>query len=337
MINLLIADDSDVVKKILKNELEKNDPNIKILDFAKNGIEAYDKTISLNPDIVIMDIRMPYLNGLEATKKIVTEQMIPVIIFSASSKEDTNILEITKYHNVIFIEKPKGFNYNEVSQELIIKINELFKNKEVLSEDRKNLIKKDKVFKPDIICIGASTGGTDVISEILKNLDSKVKTPIAIIQHITEGFNTKFADWLKNFTEREIKIISKKQELEPNCVYIPDNNAHLLFSPDKKVYTSYAKLHPTFCPSVDVTFKSLAEAFSTKAMAIILTGMGKDGAEGMLKVLNSGGYTIAQNKESCVVFGMPKAALEKNAVKKILSIQAIPEFILEACTIGIKE
>lgn len=336
MINLLIADDSDVVKKILKAEIEKTDSNIKVLDFAKNGIEAYDKTISLNPDVVIMDIRMPYLNGLEATKKIINDQMTPVIIFSASSHEDNNILEIIKYPNVIFVEKPKGFNYGDVAKELILKINDLFKQNEKVLKKKEIREPKDIIFIPKVICIGASTGGTDAIPELLKNIDDSITTPIIIIQHITEGFSTKFGDWLRNFTSRKVKIVSKKELIENNCVYIPDNNAHLLASPDGYIYPSYSKLHPTFCPSVDVTFNSFADAYSNKTMAILLTGMGKDGAEGMLKIYSLGGYTIAQDKDSCVVFGMPKSAIEKNAVRKVLPLDSIHQIILEAFSKGLK-
>lgn len=337
MINLLIADDSDVVKKLLKNELEKFNSEIKIIDFAKNGIEAYEKTVSLNPDIVIMDIRMPYLNGLEATKKIVNEQQTPVIIFSATSKNDELVLEATQQPNVLFIEKPKGFNYTEASKEIFEKVKILFKPRDENSTIRKSVVKKDKLFKPSIICIGASTGGADVISEILSGLKEDVTAPILIIQHITEGFNIKFGEWLSNFTTKKIKIISRKEDIEENTIYIPDNNAHLLVTPDKKIYASYAKLHPTFCPSVDVTFKSVSEAYNDKVLGIILTGMGRDGAEGMLKIHNSGGYTIAQDKDSCVVFGMPKAALERNAVKKILPHKEMAEFITKISIDGIKD
>lgn len=337
MINLLIADDSDVVKKILKNELEKFDSGIKVIDFAKNGIEAYEKTISLNPDIVLMDIRMPYLNGLDATKKIIHDQQTPVIIFSATSKNDEMVLEATKQPNVVFVEKPKGFSYTEVSKEIIEKVKMLFKTRDENISIRRAIIKKDKLFKPSIICIGASTGGADAISELLSGLKKDVTPPILIIQHITEGFNVKFAEWLGNFTNKKIKVISKKEDIESDTIYIPDNNAHLLVTPDKKIYSSYSKLHPTFCPSVDVTFNSVSDSYNDKTLAILLTGMGRDGAEGMLKIHNSGGYTIAQDKESCVVFGMPKAALERNAVKKILPLKEIASFVTEICINGIKE
>lgn len=337
MINLLIADDSDVVKKILKNELEKFDSGIKIIDFAKNGIEAYEKTISLNPDIVLMDIRMPYLNGIDATKKIINDQQTPVIIFSATSKNDEMVLEATKQPNVVFVEKPKGFSYTEVSKEIIEKVKMLFKTRDENVSIRRAIIKKDRLFKPNIICIGASTGGADAISELLSGLKEDVTPPILIIQHITEGFNVKFAEWLGNFTNKKIKVISKKEDIERDTIYIPDNNAHLLVTPDKKIYSSYAKLHPTFCPSVDVTFNSVSDSYNDKTLAILLTGMGRDGAEGMLKIHNSGGYTIAQDKESCVVFGMPKAALERNAVKKILPLKEIASFVTEICINGIKE
>jgi len=336
VINLLIADDSDVIKKLLKNEIEKKDSNIKILEFAKNGIEAYDKSISLDPDVIIMDIRMPYLNGIEATKKIIKEQKIPVIIFSASNKDDNDIMDILKNPNVFFLEKPKGFSYENISKELVHKINQIFKPKVNSFKNIKEIKKTAPIFKPSIICIGASTGGPDTILSILKNLDKKITTPILIIQHITEGFNTKFANWLKASTDREIRIVSGKEEIKENCIYIPENNAHLLVTPDKKIYGSYEKLHPTFCPSVDVTFNSVAETYNEKTMGILLTGMGRDGAEGMLKIFNSGGYTVAQNEESCVVFGMPKSAIEKNAVRKVISDIEIPNLILEAFISGLK-
>ncbi|MFN8672015.1 MAG: chemotaxis protein CheB [Candidatus Sericytochromatia bacterium] len=334
MINLLIADDSDVIKKILKNEIEKEASDIKVLDFAKNGIEAYDKTFSLKPDIVIMDIKMPYLSGIDATKKIIKEQLTPVIIFSSLNKNDSELIELLKYPNVSFLEKPKGFNYSESIKELISKIKSVFKPKTSISI--KNKLIRENIFKPSIICIGASTGGTDIIASILKELDNSVKVPILIIQHITEGFNIKFANWLKEYTTKEIKVVSLKEDIEENCIYIPDNNSHLLISPDKKIYSSKEKLHQTFCPSVDVTFNSVSEVFREKTMGIILTGMGKDGAEGIYKIFNYGGYTIAQNEESCIVFGMPKAAIEKNAVKKIINYKEIPSIILEACLNGLK-
>ncbi len=340
MIKVLLVDDSNVIKKIIKDAIQK-DTNIQIVETASNGVEACEKSFMLKPDIIIMDIKMPFRDGFEAAEIIMSRHPVPIIIITSMDQDQLILDKLNRLGIVAIIKKPKGFDYQETIKKVIFeikkhttiyaKINQ--KNISSLAENTSNqdslIINKKERFIPKIICIGSSTGGPDALAKLLLGIKIKLEIPIIIIQHITAGFNNDLVKWLNPLTLMNVKIAENGEKLSAGFIYIPSDNSHLLVKNDGTCYNSCEKLDPFVCPSIDVTFKSVAKIFKQNTLGIILTGMGKDGAEGMLDIHRAGGYTIAQDKESSIIFGMPKASISKNVVNCILNINKIGEYISE--------
>lgn len=322
MKKIIIADDSNVIKKLVSASLPND--TFRVIETANNGLEAFQKTIALRPDAVIMDLNMPICNGLESTELIMKNCPTPIIILT-SSEEQEILKRLLRAGALSVISKPKGFDYKKVISSLIRDLNG-FSNKK--TDDKRFFIDNDKSFnlnkfKPEILCIGASTGGPNAIANVLKNL-GKVNIPIVIIQHITDGHGLELAKWVSTHTEMKVKVpTSKPEAIMAGTIYFPDNASHLIIKSNKTIMSTKEKLHSFICPSIDVTFESAVEAYFGNVIGVILTGMGKDGVKGLEKIYFYNGYTIAQSKEDCVVFGMPKSAIENQVVRKILHIDQI--------------
>ncbi len=318
---ILVADDSNVIKKLILLEISKSS-DCEVIDTACDGLEAYKKTLFSRPDIVVMDLNMPVLDGIEAIKMIMANCPTPVIVLT--SIEDQEISEkAIKTGAVSVIKKPKGFDYKNIIERLIKDILVFGKkNQNIKMINNNSNFFMDK-FVPEIICVGASTGGPNALAKFLSGLTTPVNIPIIIIQHITEDYGRALAKWLSPYTKMEVKVPQNYEKIKNGVIYLPDNGSHLLVTRDKKLLNSKSKLHPFICPSIDVTFESVVNIYKTGIIGIILTGMGKDGAEGMEKIYLSNGYTIVQDKQDCVVFGMPKASIDKQVVRKVLHIDDI--------------
>lgn len=322
MKKIIIADDSKVIKKLVSASLPKD--NFNVIETAENGMEAFQKTMALRPDAVIMDLNMPICNGLESTELIMKNCPTPVIVLT-SSEEKENFQKVLKAGALSVISKPKGFDYKKVVSDLVRDLTNYSNNR----SDKKDIFvinnKKFSLdeFKPEILCIGASTGGPNAIINVLKKL-GKVNIPIVIVQHITDGYGLELAKWVSNHTEMKVKVATTKPEaILAGTIYFPDNASQLLIKNNKTILSTKEKLHSFICPSIDVTFESAVSAYFSNVIGVLLTGMGKDGVSGMEKIYFYNGYTIAQSKEDCVVFGMPKAAIEKQVVRETLHIEEI--------------
>ncbi|EJO70436.1 protein-glutamate methylesterase/protein-glutamine glutaminase [Leptospira kirschneri] len=340
MIQVFIIDDSAVVRQVLTQILNK-DPEIEIIGFASDPIFAFEKLSSIWPDVFILDIEMPRMDGISFLKKIMSEKPTPVIICSSlAEKESETAVLAMKLGAVDVIEKPKiGLkNFLEESEILFIDSVRAASNARIkihsFQNDDSKFFENHKQSKADfskinttdkLIAIGTSTGGTQALEFILTQLN--VHCPgIVIVQHMPEKFTETFANRLNQICKIQIKEAKDGDRIQLGSAYIAPGNKHM------EIFLSGAQFHIRVLdgplvnrhrPSVDTLFHSVAKIAGKNAKGIIMTGMGNDGANGLLKMKQSGAHTIAQDETSCVVFGMPKEAILKGAVDSILPLSKI--------------
>lgn len=337
-IKVLIVDDSAIVREIFSKELSK-DSEIEVVGTAPDPYVARDKIVKLKPDVVTLDIGMPRMDGITFLRKIMRYYPLPIVIVSSLTPEGGKItLQALELGAVEVVSKPGGpYSVDDIVVELIDKIK---------AAAQVNVGKKiyDTVYSAQkyqislteaenkIIAIGASTGGTQAIQHTLTAMPHSAPGMV-IVQHMPEYFTKAFAQRLNELCDMEVKEAENGESVYPGKVLIAPGNHHMLLRRSGTKYYVQVKDGPLVCrhrPSADVLFKSVAQSAGADAIGVIMTGMGRDGAEGIKEMKKRGAYTIAQSEESCVVFGMPKAAIELNAIDRIVDINMIPRYILEA-------
>ncbi|MDD5309807.1 MAG: chemotaxis-specific protein-glutamate methyltransferase CheB [Deltaproteobacteria bacterium] len=340
MLRVLIVDDSPAVQRTLAALLE-NDPDVTVVGIASNGAEAVSMCKELMPDLVTMDIFMPVMDGLEATRQIMRDTPTRILIVSSmvKSKDMSIAFEAIRAGAVEVVEKPHGVlrgNYSEVRAALL----RLLKGaaeaipKATLSlappqpsawseEDKDVPVPRSSarrktgdipaLLSPQIVCIGGSTGAPGVLAEILANLPKSFQVPIVVAQHIARGFADGMAEWLDSQTHLKVRMVKGEEPLAPGVVLVAPDDGHVEISrrlASRVPGGSFASAH---MPSVDLLFSSAAAAYGRWSLGVLLSGMGHDGAQGLLAMREAGGVTVAQDEESSVVWGMPKAAIDKGA------------------------
>lgn len=332
-IKVLIVDDSMLFREALAKGLAA-DAGIEVVATAADPYGARDKIIEFEPDVMILDVELPRMNGIEFLKKLMPQYPIPVVVIS--SVED-NIFEALKAGAVDFVTKP-GVSYGKGLDSML---NELVVKIKIASTARVGHWKKDtdigKVSgstgndgnKNRIIAIGASTGGTEAIFYVLKSLPREMPG-IVMVQHMPPVFTRMYAERLNNSCLLEVKEAENGDRLYPGRVLLAPGDKHMRIKKTGDIYTvecfAGEKVNG-HCPSVDVLFDSVAQQIGHNAVGVILTGMGSDGAKGLLNMRNKGARTLGQDEESCVVYGMPKVAYEIGAVERQLPLDSIPQAI----------
>lgn len=337
-IKVLVIDDSVVFRRIISQYLEE-DPELEVVETAKDSYDARDKVLQFKPDVLTLDIEMPGVNGIEFLKALMSQYPIPTIVISGANDK---CFEALSAGAVDFVDKPTANTMNEFAIDLVSKIKEASVAR---IDTKKNSIKSNTLIEQNInnkksintshnenkiIAIGASMGGVEAISKVLKALPLGLPG-IVITQHMPPIFTKKYAERLDR--ECEIKVSEAKhgEVVLSGHAYIAPGGLQMsiLKKPGKFIIqVKEGKKVTGHCPSVDYLFESVAREAKEKAIAVILTGMGSDGAKGLLEVKKSGGYTIGQNKQSCIVYGMPMAAMNMGAVIKETSLDMIPNAIL---------
>lgn len=334
-IKLLVVDDSAFMRKIIQDVLE-DIKEIEVVGIARNGVDALEKIPLLNPDIITLDIEMPKLNGIDTLKVIKNDYNIPVIMLSSQSGIDNTILAL-ELGAEDFIEKPKNLNENldlftneleeKIKSVACIDKNCQFKN--IKKENKiKNNIKtnKESSKRIDAVVIAASTGGPRALVNIIKNLDKDINIPVIIVQHMPKGFTKSFAQRLDGESKLKVVEASDNLKLEKNTVYIAPGDYHITIENGYIKTNQKDRIHGVR-PAADYLFESAAREYKENLLAIILTGMGKDGARGMEYVKKYKGYNIAQSERTCVVYGMPSNAIERKVVDNILDLEDIAGFV----------
>lgn len=344
-IKVLLVEDSKISLVILRRILNEF-PQIEVVGEAQNGIEALILISQVKPDVICTDLHMPQMDGLELTTEVMSRNPIPILVLSVSvQQEDTHhIFSVLEAGAVDICPKPLAGLTTENQQfkrELINKIS-VISGVRVFKRQRKYLPQKLLVnFNgltaapvnsypiPKIIGIGTSTGGPLALQEIFSQLPANFSVPILCVQHICQGFLQGLIDWLSPTCQLPIKIAKSGNMPKPGVIYFPPEQHHLQLDKQGNFICSNAPPLDGHRPSVTVTFESMAKVYGKRSTGILLTGMGKDGVQGMLAIAKAGGLTIAQDEETSVIFGMPKEAIDLGAVREVLPLGAIASMLLE--------
>ncbi|WMX13453.1 MULTISPECIES: chemotaxis response regulator protein-glutamate methylesterase [unclassified Aureispira] len=337
-IRVLVADDSALMR-ILINDIINTDPDIHVIGQANNGKTAYLLTQKLKPDVVLMDVNMGEYDGIYGVVEIMEHCPTPIIILSSIGNVDMNpILQGLELGAIDYLNKPakNRVNMDEVKQDLIekIKVASTVDLEEVRDEPTPVNIHEhsfDSKASYDCIVLGASTGGPRSLEKILTQLPKNLTIPVVIAQHMPANFVPAFADRLNQLTPLNVRVAEQKEVLEAGNVYLAPGDVNLTVERRGKKYV-FGKTEQEFLaynnPSVDGLMLSVAKAYQERAIGVVLTGMGKDGAIGLKAMKDAGSYTIAQSEASCIVYGMPKAAVQNQAVKQVVHLDEIAAFLV---------
>lgn len=337
MIKVLIVDDSAFMRKVITDLLKKMN-GVEPVDIARNGKAAVDYLADHKDiDLVLMDIEMPIMNGIDALKEIKRKYKTPVIMLSALSNQSVTI-EALELGATDFVTKPVNLTAIEADWindlEVKVKASQDTKNarlhpsfeadrklkQEIANTDKKSELELNR--NVQAVVIGSSTGGPKALLTVIRSLPQRSKVPIFIVQHMPKGFTKSFAERMDAECGPKVVEAEDGMLIEKNTVYLAPGDFHMTIDGHKISLNQKPKLHGTR-PAVDYLFKSAASVYRNHLVAFILTGMGHDGADGMVDIAKNGGYNFAQNKETCVVFGMPRAAIEKDVVNEVMSLDEL--------------
>ncbi|WP_320176210.1 chemotaxis-specific protein-glutamate methyltransferase CheB [Maridesulfovibrio sp.] len=340
MIKVLIVDDSASVRTLFV-EMFKREQDFEVVGCAEDGYSALRMVRELKPDVVTMDVNLPDCDGFRVTRMIMEENPVPIVIVSAIYRaSDAEIgFRLIDTGALAFHNKPalKDENFEEQMQEIIISARLMSEVKVVRRKTRfSSKAINDSVTPSEypvrseafsgrgtVVCIGASTGGPQAIKQILMSLPQGFPVPILIVQHMSEGFTEGMVNWLKNHTGHDIRVAAHNDALKPGVVYFAPEGVHMEVSSNRRIVLTDAPKVNGIKPSASILFNSVARNIGRSAVGVLLTGMGKDGADGLLEIRRNGGYTVAQDKESSIVFGMPGEAVKIGGAVSVLSLDNI--------------
>lgn len=337
-IKVLIVDDSAIVRKILAEELAKY-PDIEVVGVAPDPFVARDKIVNLKPDVLTLDIEMPRMDGLTFLRKLMRYYPLPTIIVSSLTPKGGKLtLEALDIGAVDVIAKPgAAYTVGDMSIHLVEKIRAASRvrlsrkeSKDVAVREEFEPIKALAQTSNKVIAIGASTGGTEALKQVLIKMPPN-SPGIIIVQHMPANFTTAFAERLNNLCQITVKEATDNDSVTAGTALVAPGNYHMILRRSGARYYVEIKTGPMVHhqrPAVDVLFKSTAKYAGPNSIGVILTGMGADGAEGLLEMKKMGAATIAQDEKTCVVFGMPKEAIKLNAVDHVLPIDQITSQIV---------
>lgn len=335
MVRVLIVDDSRVTQEFLKHVFSY-DPSIEVVGFAGDGSEVLELINNKHPDVITMDIHMHRVNGYDATRLIMENAPTPIVVVSESInvKEETFLFKALEAGALAVVARPSGIG----SSEHAAGVRELIRTVKMMSEIKlvrrlakppiKNTTEPNYIFltpnprKIELIAIGASTGGPPVLLKILSLLPPDLPVPVLIVQHISPGFVESFTNWLSRASQFPLHIAEHGQQTKPGHGYVAPDGFHMGIGSDKKIELSNHPPENGLRPSVDHLFRS-AQKFGTRAVGVLLTGMGKDGAAELKAMKDAGAFTIAQDEDSSVVFGMPGEAVKIGAASCVLAPEEI--------------
>ena len=334
---VLIVDDSFLIRKVLSDMFSET-KDFQVIGTAQNGLEAISKIKSLKPDLVTLDIEMPVMNGLDALKIIMRDTPLPVVVVSSQTKKGSEeTVKALLYGAVDFV--TKDVNDLDIVKNTVLSTcrNAAGAN---LKELQKNIAEQKPVAMPaaakakeKLVAIGTSTGGPKALQEVIPNLPGNLSCPVAIVQHMPPGFTKSLAERLDAGSQVKVKEAENNEPLRKGTVYVAPGDFHMRFAREGGlVFIKLSKDPPVGLhrPAVNTMFESAAEVYGSSSVAVLLTGMGQDGAAGMAKIKMQNGYTIAESQNTAIVYGMPKAAAELGVVDKVLPLHEIANEIVKA-------
>jgi two-component system chemotaxis response regulator CheB len=335
MIRVLLAEDSAVTRAYLSYLLE-DDPGIEVVGAAKDGQEAVELAAKLRPDVILMDVHMPNLDGYEATRQIMETTPTPIVMATASSSQSETRGGFTALEAgaLILLSKPPALweeGHEESAAELLRTLKLMAEVRVVRrwAGRRENGGHPSNRFPrprdPKVVAIGASTGGPQTISTILAALPGPLGVPVLLVQHISDGFIDGFVEWLGTRTSMRVVVAAQGDELRPGTVHVAGGGRHMTVTRDGRLNLDHGPPMYGFRPSISRLFDSVATYAGREAVGVLLTGMGRDGADGLRRMRDAGGLTMAQDEASCVIFGMPGEAVRLKAACEVLPPAAIAE------------
>ena len=336
-IRVLIVDDSAIARQVITNALA-SDPEIEVVGSAPDPYVARDKIVELKPDVITLDVEMPRMDGVTFLQKLMKHHPLPVVMVSSlTQKGAETTMAALEAGAVDVVAKPvaEKHNLSEITIELLDKVKSAARAKVRPLLASAELAKRKPLTSMvattnKVVAIGASTGGTEALKEVLSRMPPN-SPGILVVQHMPETFTTAFAKRLDSVSQLRIKEAEDGDSLVPGVCLVAPGHSHMLLRRSGARYFVNVKDGPLVCrhrPSVEVLFNSVAKVAGKNAIGVIMTGMGADGAEGMLNMKKEGAATIAQDEKTCVVFGMPKEAIKLGGVDKIAPLYDIPETIL---------
>jgi len=340
VIKVLVVDDSAIVRKIFTAELSK-ESDIQVVGTAPDPYVARDKVLQLKPDVLTLDIEMPRMDGITFLRKLMKHFPLPVIIVSSlTPKGSTLALEALEAGAIEVMAKPGGsFSVGEMGAQLADKIRAAAKAKplkrEAAQEKTGPATMATRALAETtnkVVAIGASTGGTEALKEVLTRMPPN-SPGLVVVQHMPANFTRAFAERLNGLCKIAVREARDNDSVLPGACLIAPGNYHMLLKRSGARYFVQVKTGPMIHhqrPAVDVLFNSTAQYAGPNAVGVIMTGMGADGADGLLKMKQAGAKTIAQDEASSVVFGMPKEAIKKGAADRVVNLHSIPQAILDA-------
>ncbi len=353
MIRVVVAEDSLTARELLVS-IFQSDPGFCVVGQARDGREAVEQVRTLRPDVVTMDIRMPRMDGFEATRQIMVETPTPIVVVSSTleSSEVAASMQAIRSGALSALSKPPGPSSPdfEVARSRFLATVRALASVKVVGH-RLRAFQRPGITPPlvgasghtngkaisTVVALAASTGGPAALRTVLDGLPYEFPAPVLVVQHLSPGFLPGFVSWLNMSCRLHVKIAEDGDRIERGHVYIAPEDRHLSVTPTLAVRTLTTPPVDGFRPSASVLFDAVAGAYGRNAACAILTGMGRDGADGLRRIRELGGRIIAQNEQTCSVFGMPAAAIEMGLVDWILPISAVTSKLVEMVGLELKE
>jgi two-component system chemotaxis response regulator CheB len=336
-INVGIVNDSNLMRKYISDLINVDEIEIKWT--AVNGEDALAKIPKRKPDVILLDLEMPTMDGMTFIENMgKMKMMIPTIIVSSFSQDGSKVvLDALENGAVDFVTIPlKDIDDKKLQEELITKIKISAKSDpiQLITEKIYSLTPSKKVFTKSnsserLIVIGSSTGGPGMVQKVLSKLPADIAAGILVVQHMPKEFTKQFANRLSEKTGFTVREANEGDEIRDHEILVAPGDYHMIVLPNRRIHLDSSEKRFGVRPSVNMTMVSAAEVYGSNVIGVVLTGMGHDGGFGMKTIKKRGGHTIVQNKETCVIFGMPKAVIDLNAADHVVGINEIPIKIYE--------
>ncbi len=338
-IRTLLIDDSAFMRKVI-GDIIQNDASLELVGIANEGLNGTNMALELKPDVVITDMVMPDYDGMYVVKSIMDNHPMPIILLSSLEKSNTRIFDALEYGAFEFIDKPSDMEMVRAGNYPLVELIRQASRTDVTVLKAKQLAKENshahtfaQTLNYDIIVIGASTGGPGAVEYVLLNLPKNLSVPVVVVQHMPARFLETFANRLADSCPIHVKLAHRGELLKAGTIYIVPGDTNTRIENNiingNPIFTSTNRKYDEYnFPSVDCLFESVAEIYGNRSIGVILTGMGKDGTKGLIKIKDKGGFTVAQDEESSFVYGMPKSAFDEGAVRQVVKLKEIPGFIV---------
>lgn len=337
-IKVLVVEDSPTVRELLVQIL--TEAHMEVIGVASNGEEALAALDTLRPDVITMDINMPKMDGFEATRRIMERHPTPIVIVSGTyiPREVEKTFRAFEAGALAVLERPRGLGHphSEAMAEQLVKTVRAMSEVKVVRRRRaaEHLASPaPRLIRPadgaiEVVAIGASTGGPLALKSILSALPGDFPAPVLIVQHMARGFIQGFVHWLSESCSLSIRVAEQGEVLSPGGVWVAPDNFHMGLSASRRICLKNGAAENFVCPSVSHLFRSVAGVCGGRAIGVILSGMGRDGAAELKQIKAAGGATIAQDKATSVIHGMPGAAIELGAAGHVLPLEEIPGVLI---------